>query len=176
MAETFLQAMGVGWRADSPARGKSFQRRRATICVKSTFVCQQLKAPGTARYRALLDAATPAVRDAVPRRFQAKLTRGAMPRSAGFKQKLCADVNVNGFSLHAAARCGADDRHALEQLCRDITLPALANERVQCNAAGQVVLKLKTPWRNGSTHLVMSPLEFMQCLAALIRRQVRPGP
>jgi len=46
----------------------------------------------------------------------------------------------------------------------------LANERVQTNAAGQVVLKLKTPWRDGTTHLVMSPLEFMQRLAALVPR------
>ena len=43
-------------------------------------------------------------------------------------------------------------------------------ERVQCNAAGQVVLKLKTPWRDGTTPLVMSPLEFMQRLAALVPR------
>jgi len=54
------------------------------------------------------------------------------------------------------------DRQALEQLCRYITRPALANERVQTNAAGQVVLKLKNPWREGTTHLVMSPQEFMQ--------------
>ena len=67
-------------------------------------------------------------------------------------------------------RCAADDRQALEQLCRYITRPALANERVQTNAAGQVVLKLKTPWRDGTTHLVMSPLEFMQRLAALVPR------
>ena len=40
---------------------------------------------------------------------------------------------------------------ALEQLCRYITRPALANERVQTNAAGQVVLKLKTAWRDGTT-------------------------
>ena len=40
----------------------------------------------------------------------------------------------------------------------------------RCNAAGQVVLKLKTPWRDGTTHLVMSPLEFMQRLAALVPR------
>ena len=30
---------------------------------------------------------------------------------------------------------------------------ALANGRVQCYAAGRVVLKLKTPWRDGATHL-----------------------
>jgi hypothetical protein len=104
-----------------------------------------------------------------PRAGQKVLTvQGAMPRDADFKQSLCADID--GFSLHAAVRCGADDRHALEQLCRYITRPALANERVQTNSAGQVVLKLKTPWRDGTTHLVMSPLEFMQRLAALVPR------
>jgi hypothetical protein len=41
---------------------------------------------------------------------------------------------------------------------------------VQLNAAGQVELKVKTPWRDGTTHLVMSPLEFMQRLAALVPR------
>ena len=61
---------------------------------------------------------------------------------------------------------GADDSQALEQPCRYVTRPALANERVQTNAAGQVVLKLKTPWRDGTTHLVMSPLDFMRRLAA----------
>jgi hypothetical protein len=30
------------------------------------------------------------------------------------------------------------------------------------------VPRLKTPWRDGTTHLVMSPLEFMQRLAALV--------
>jgi len=33
-----------------------------------------------------------------------------------------------------------------------------------------VVLTLKTPYRDGTTHIVMSPLEFMQRLAALIPR------
>jgi hypothetical protein len=59
-----------------------------------------------------------------------------------------------------SVRCGADDRQALEQLCRYITRPAVANDRVQTNAAGKVVLRLKTAWRDGTTHLVMSPLEF----------------
>ena len=80
-----------------------------------------------------------------PRAGQRVLTvQGVMPRQTEFKQTLCADIN--GFSLHAAVRCAAEDRDALEQLCRYITRPALANERVQINAAGQVVLKLKTAW------------------------------
>jgi hypothetical protein len=48
--------------------------------------------------------------------------------------------------------------------------PALSDERVQLNAAGQVELKLKPPWRDGTTHLVMSPLEFMRRLEALVLR------
>ncbi|MBC7942533.1 MAG: transposase [Chitinophagaceae bacterium] len=94
-----------------------------------------------------------------PRAGQKVLTvQGAMPRDADFKQHRCADID--GFSLHAAVRCGVDDRAR-----------RWSNERVQTNAAGQVVLKLKTPWRDGTAHLVMSPLEFMQRLAALV-----PGP
>jgi len=100
-----------------------------------------------------------------PRAGQKVFTvQGAMARDAVLTQALC--VDHQGFSLHAAVRCDADERQRLEQLCRYITRPALANERVQINAAGQVVLKLKTPWRDGSTHIVMSPLEFMQRLAA----------
>ena len=77
--------------------------------------------------------------------------QGAMPRETDYEQPRCADIS--GFSLHAAVRCAADDRQALNQPCRHITRPALANERVQTNAAGQVVLKLKTAWRDGTTHL-----------------------
>ena len=104
-----------------------------------------------------------------PRAGQKVFTvQGTVPRDAAFTQTLCA--NERRFSLHAAVRCDADERQRLEQLCRYITRPALANERVQINSAGQVVRKLKTPWRDGTTHIVMSPLEFMQRLAALVPR------
>ena len=74
--------------------------------------------------------------------------------------KLCADNQ--GFNLHAGVRCEADDRKGIEQLCRYITRPAIANERLSVNREGNVVLKLKTPWRNGTTHIVLTPMEFMQ--------------
>src|SRR5262249_31338994 len=37
--------------------------------------------------------------------------------------------------------------------------------------ANQVVLQLKSPYKDGTTHVVMSPMEFMESLAALV-----PGP
>ena len=69
-----------------------------------------------------------------------------------------------------------DQRQALEQLCRTITRPAIANERLKRNRAGQVVLQLKSAYHDGTTHIVMSPLlspvreEFLQRLAALVPR------
>ena len=45
--------------------------------------------------------------------------------------KLCA--NAHGFSLHAGVRCVADERRGIEQLCRYITRPAIANERLSVN-------------------------------------------
>ena len=59
-----------------------------------------------------------------------------------------------------------------EHLCRYITRPAIANERLKCNRAGQVVFQLKSSHKDGTTHIVMSPLEFMQLLGAVV--PVRP--
>ena len=55
--------------------------------------------------------------------------------------------------LHAGVRCPADDRRGIEQLARYITRPAISNERLSINRDGNAVLKLKTPWRNGVTHI-----------------------
>jgi len=81
---------------------------------------------------------------------------------------LCAQAH--GFSLHAGVRCGAHPRKALERLCRYITRPAIANERLKEDGAGNVLLQLKSPWRDGTTHLRMTPLEFLQPLAGLVPR------
>jgi Putative transposase len=57
----------------------------------------------------------------------------------------------------------------LEHLCRCVTRPAITDER-DVNHAGHVALNLKTPYCDGTTHIVMSPLEFMQRLASLAPR------
>ena len=104
-----------------------------------------------------------------PRAGQKVLSLQTVPsRPAPSGQTLCA--NAHGFSLHAAVRCGADQRKALEHLCRTITRRAIANERLKLNRAGQVVLQLKNAYKDGTTHIVMSPLEFTQRLAALVSR------
>jgi Putative transposase len=52
---------------------------------------------------------------------------------------------------HAGLRCNADQRRELEHLCRYITRPAIANERLKRNHASQVVLQLKSACRDGTT-------------------------
>ena len=96
------------------------------------------------------------------------LSKGQALREAHRTRELCA--NASGFSLHAGVHCVANDRQGIEQLCRYITRPAIANERLSINRDGNVVLKLKTAWRNGTTHVVLTPMEFMQRLAALVPR------
>jgi hypothetical protein len=97
------------------------------------------------------------------------LTLQTVPsQAAPPSQQRC--INAQGFSLHAEVCCAADQRKKLEHLCRYITRPAIANERLTLNRAGDVVLQLKSPYHDGTTHVVMSPLEFMQRLAALVPR------
>ena len=120
---------------------KLLTRRGVLVEVEgSTYMADDDSDSDEARTLRPLQAAACTYRIAFgPRAGQKVLTlQGAMPKETGFKQNLCADIN--GFSLHPAVRCSADDRQALEQLCRYITRPALANERVQTNAAGQVLL------------------------------------
>jgi hypothetical protein len=74
------------------------------------------------------------------------------------------------LSAHAEVRLAINQRHKLEHLCRYITRPAIANERLKRHHDGQVVLQLKSPYHDGTTHIVMAPLEFMQRLAALVPR------
>ena len=67
-------------------------------------------------------------------------------------------------------RCGTHQRKELVRLCRTIARPAIANERLKRDDAGNVVLQLTSAWRDGTTHIGMSPLEFMQRLTALVPR------
>ena len=79
-------------------------------------------------------------------------------------------ANAHGFSSYAGVRCDANDRQSIEQACRYITRRAISNERLAINREGNVVLKLKTPWRNGTPPLALTPMELMQRLAAVGRR------
>ena len=74
----------------------------------------------------------------------------------------------SGFSLHAGVACKSNQRKKLERLCRYITRPAIAEQRLSLASNGNVIVALKTPYDDGTSHVVLSPMEFMGRLAALV--------
>ena len=73
-----------------------------------------------------------------------------------------------GFSLHAGIGIEADARGKLERLCRYVSRPAVAADRLERTERGDVRLLLKTAYRDGTTHVILDPLDFLARLAALV--------
>ena len=61
-----------------------------------------------------------------------------------------------------------NQREKLERLCRYVSRPPIASERLALTASGHVCYTLKTPYRDGTTHIVLEPLDIMARLAALV--------
>ena len=70
--------------------------------------------------------------------------------------------------MHAATRVKAHQRGRLEQLCRYIARPPLAQERLKQVDKDTFSYQLKRPWSDGTTHVVLSASELLQRLAALV--------
>ena len=58
----------------------------------------------------------------------------------------------------------------LERLCRYISRPPVAERRLSLTTQGKVRYRLKTPYRDGTTHVIFEPLDFIAKLAALVPR------
>jgi ribosomal protein S27AE len=88
------------------------------------------------------------------------------------------NVHLHGLVLDGVYRCDADGVPAFveAQAPTDDELHALLQTvitrlmKMLMRRGALVDLKLKTPWRDGTTQLVMTPLVFMQRLAALVPR------
>ena len=78
-----------------------------------------------------------------------------------------------GFSLHAGVSTEAHQRDKLDRpggapLCRYICRPAVSEKRLALTSNGNVRYQLKTPYRDGTTHVIFEPLDFIAKLAALV--------
>ena len=79
-------------------------------------------------------------------------------------------AHVEGFDLHANVAVRGEDRARREQLCRYLLRPAVAQDRLTLTEDGRIVLELKRPWQDGTSHLVFEPLDLLARLAALTPR------
>jgi hypothetical protein len=75
---------------------------------------------------------------------------------------------VSGFSVHAGVSISAFDRKGLERLLTYAARPPVAMDRLEQLPDGRLSYRLKTPWHNGTTHVLFEPLEFLGPLAVLV--------
>jgi ribosomal protein S27E len=87
----------------------------------------------------------------------------------GTEEPFIADA-VAGFSLHASVALKASERKKLERICRYISRPAVSDKRLSLTRQGKVRYQLKTPYRDGTTHVIFEPVDFIAKLAALVPR------
>lgn len=98
--------------------------------------------------------------------FTLQTLESALETSSG-EQRL---AKHSGFSLHAGVAAAAHQRDKVERLCRYIARPPVATTRLALTAQGQVCYTLKAPHRDGTTHVMFEPLDFIARLAALVPR------
>ena len=73
-----------------------------------------------------------------------------------------------GFSLDAGVCIAASDRHGRERLLRYCARPPFAAERLEELDAHRLIYHLPKPGSDGRTQLILSPLDLIQRVAALI--------
>ena len=69
-------------------------------------------------------------------------------------------AQLDGFDLHANVWVPPNNRARLEQLCRYLLRPPLAQDRLHLRPDGCVLVELKTVWRDGTSHFLFEPIEF----------------
>jgi hypothetical protein len=95
---------------------------------------------------------------------------GHDPDAPWIKSSQPLQARCDGFDLHAGVTVAGEDRRRLEQLCRYLLRPPIAQERLTLRPDGTVVVMLKRSWRDGTTHLRFEPLTLLERLAALTPR------
>ncbi len=138
-----LRALGVcdhdgGWVGDEPALG---------ACVVASANQQQLLGPAPG---------SPTLRERDPLHISG--APGASPLTA----------RAHGFNLHAGVAIRPTDPNGLERLCRYVARPPIASRRLRLLEGDRVAIDLRRPWRDGTTTVVLDPLDFIARLAALV--------
>jgi len=94
------------------------------------------------------------------------------PAGSSLEETSARVAKVAGFSLHAGVTTARHERRKLERLCRydvqgstsvargrkpgaTITRPAIAEPRLSLTPTGNVRYQLKTPYRDGTTHVML---------------------
>jgi hypothetical protein len=98
------------------------------------------------------------------------LRLGSDPDAPWVTSTTARHAHLDGFDLHGNVAVGAHDRERVEKLCRYLLRPPLAQDRLQLTDDGRVLMELRRPWSDGTTHLLFEGTELLEKLAAIIPR------
>jgi hypothetical protein len=101
-----------------------------------------------------------------PREGQKVFTLQTLPAEPDTTR--CEVAESSGFSLHAGIAAKASQRDKVERLARYVSRPPVATERLSLSQGGNVRYALKTPYRDGTTHVIFEPEDFIARLVALV--------
>jgi hypothetical protein len=77
-------------------------------------------------------------------------------------------AEVRGINIHAKQLVDGRDRKQLERLCRYITRPPLAQDRLTELPDGRYRLELKSAWKDGTRAVTYDPMQLIARLVAAI--------
>ena len=76
-------------------------------------------------------------------------------------QRWPGDREYAGIDIYAKQAVHGRDRKQLEKLCRYITRPPVANERLSLREDGRLELEFKRAWKDGTRAIVLEPHDLM---------------
>ena len=75
-------------------------------------------------------------------------------------------AEVGGVNIHAGVAVHGRDRQGLERLCRYVTRPPIALERLAERDDGCVEYAFRKPWRDGTRAVVLTAEDLLARLCA----------
>jgi len=95
-------------------------------------------------------------------------SRSLARRTRSGRRRRPMQAEAGGFDLHARVRVSRGQRGQLEKLGRYLLRPAICLERLRLRGDGLYQYDFRRPWADGTSGIVLEPLELMEKLAALI--------
>ncbi len=90
----------------------------------------------------------------------------ARPRASDITDQPIAEVR--GINIHAAQLVDGRDRRRVERLCKYITRPPVAQDRLERRTDGKLELSFNKPWRDGTRALVLEPHDLIARMVSAV--------
>ena len=164
------RSSGATWAKRGRRRVERDYRRSAPSTLAVPFaVCGLGATPAPGASSSTIDAcAAIAMQRGAFAKLATEAEDGLRSTADGEPPRLRFAAEHEGFNLHAGVPIAAGDDLGRERLCRYGARPALALDRLRRLPDGRVAYRVKYTRAGAAKHRVMTPLEFLARLSAII--------